>query len=113
MGLIVLEIFTMAAIVVLVALLLGLAFGSFLNVVLSRLPRGESLLSPPSHCRSCARRLAWWENVPVASYLALRGRCRTCGASIGIRYLLVELAAGLSAAVAAANWVQRGGLSRG
>lgn len=76
------------------AALLGLAFGSFLNVCLSRWPEGESIVKPRSHCRSCGRALAWWENVPLASWLALRGRCRTCNAWIGWRYPLVELAMG-------------------
>ena len=75
--------------------LLGLAAGSFLNVAIDRLPKGESLVSPPSHCDSCKRRLAWWENVPLISYVLLRGRCRTCGTSISIRVLLVELGTGL------------------
>ncbi len=74
--------------------LLGLAFGSFLNVCLSRWPEGESIVHPRSHCRSCGRTLKWWENVPLVSWLALRGRCRTCGASISWRYPLVELAVG-------------------
>lgn len=77
------------------ASLLGLAFGSFLNVCLSRWPEDESILTPRSHCRACKRRLAWWENLPVASWLALRGRCRTCGAWIGWRYPAVELAVGV------------------
>jgi leader peptidase (prepilin peptidase) / N-methyltransferase len=81
--------------------LLGLAFGSFLNVCLSRWPEGESIVSPRSHCRSCARTLKWWENVPAVSWLALRGRCRSCGAWISWRYPLLELAVGgLWAAVA-------------
>ncbi len=75
--------------------LLGLAFGSFLNVCLSRWPEGESVVRPRSHCRACGSELAWWENVPVASWLALRGRCRTCGSWIGARYVLVELAVGV------------------
>jgi leader peptidase (prepilin peptidase)/N-methyltransferase len=70
--------------------LLGLAFGSFLNVCLSRWPAGESIVRPRSHCRQCVRTLAWWENVPLISWLALRGRCRTCRAWIGWRYPLVE-----------------------
>jgi leader peptidase (prepilin peptidase)/N-methyltransferase len=74
--------------------LLGLAFGSFLNVCLSRWPAGESIVSPRSHCRQCGRTLAWWENLPLVSWLALRGRCRTCHAWIGWRYPLVELAVG-------------------
>jgi len=75
--------------------LLGLAFGSFLNVCLSRWPAGESVVKPLSHCRNCDHTLAWWENVPVASWLALRGRCRNCHTRIGWRYPLVELAVGM------------------
>lgn len=71
--------------------LFGLAFGSFLNVCVSRWPEHESVVQPRSHCRSCGRTLAWWENVPVASWLALKGRCRTCRAGIGWRYPIVEL----------------------
>jgi leader peptidase (prepilin peptidase)/N-methyltransferase len=74
--------------------LLGLAFGSFLNVCLSRWPEGESIVHPRSHCRSCGHTLAWWENVPLVSWLALRGRCRSCRAWISWRYPLVELAIG-------------------
>jgi leader peptidase (prepilin peptidase) / N-methyltransferase len=81
--------------------LVGLAFGSFLNVCLSRWPAGESVVKPRSHCRSCGRTLAWWENVPVASWLALRGRCRSCHADIGWRYPTVELAVGLLWAIIA------------
>jgi leader peptidase (prepilin peptidase)/N-methyltransferase len=72
--------------------LMGLAFGSFLNVCLSRWPAGESIVKPRSHCRQCGRTLTWWENVPLVSWLALRGRCRSCRAWIGWRYPLVELA---------------------
>jgi leader peptidase (prepilin peptidase)/N-methyltransferase len=74
--------------------LLGLAFGSFLNVCLSRWPAGESVVSPRSHCRNCEHTLAWWENIPLVSWVFLRGRCRGCGAWIGWRYPLVELAVG-------------------
>jgi leader peptidase (prepilin peptidase) / N-methyltransferase len=81
--------------------LLGLAFGSFLNVCLSRWPESESVVKPRSHCRSCGRTLVWWENVPVVSWLALKGRCRTCSVRISWRYPLVELLVGaLWAAVA-------------
>jgi leader peptidase (prepilin peptidase)/N-methyltransferase len=76
------------------AALLGLAFGSFLNVCLSRWPEGESVVKPRSHCRTCAHTLAWWENVPLVSWLALRGRCRGCGSWIGWRYPVVEAAVG-------------------
>jgi leader peptidase (prepilin peptidase) / N-methyltransferase len=75
--------------------LVGLAFGSFLNVCLTRLPDGESIVHPRSMCRTCRRSLAWWENVPVLSWLALRGRCRTCKGWIGWRYPIVELAVGI------------------
>ncbi|WP_348261503.1 prepilin peptidase [Telmatobacter sp. DSM 110680] len=71
--------------------LLGLAFGSFLNVCLSRWPEGESVVKPRSHCRNCGRTLAWWENIPLVSWTALRGRCRTCKTKISWRYPLVEL----------------------
>ena len=74
------------------AALLGLAFGSFLNVCLSRWPEGESVVQPGSHCRQCGHSLSWRENVPLVSWLMLRGRCRTCHATIGWRYPLVELA---------------------
>jgi leader peptidase (prepilin peptidase)/N-methyltransferase len=81
--------------------ILGLAVGSFLNVCISRLPRHESIVRPASHCTRCGRTLAWFENVPVASWVLLQGRCRTCGEAIGIMYPLVELAA---AAVFAAGY---------
>ncbi len=76
------------------AALLGLAFGSFLNVCLSRWPAGESIATPRSHCRNCLRTLPWWENIPLVSWIALRGRCRGCGSSIGVRYLAIEAATG-------------------
>jgi leader peptidase (prepilin peptidase)/N-methyltransferase len=74
--------------------LLGLAFGSFLNVCLSRWPQGESIVHPRSHCRNCTHTLAWWENIPLVSWLVLRGRCRGCRTWIGWRYPLVEAAVG-------------------
>ena len=83
--------------------LLGLAFGSFLNVCLSRWPEGESIVTPPSHCRNCSRILTWWENIPLVSWLALRGRCRTCKTKISWRYPLVELTVGVTWACAAWN----------
>jgi leader peptidase (prepilin peptidase)/N-methyltransferase len=76
------------------AALAGLAFGSFLNVCLTRWPAGESIARPRSHCRNCGRTIAWWENIPLVSWLALRGRCRACGIWISLRYPLVELAVG-------------------
>lgn len=79
----------------------GAAVGSFLNVVADRLPQGGSLLAPPSHCAGCGRTLGAADLVPVVSFLALRGRCRTCGAAIGWRVLWVELGTGLLFALAA------------
>jgi leader peptidase (prepilin peptidase)/N-methyltransferase len=77
------------------AALLGLAFGSFLNVCLSRWPQGESIVHPRSHCRNCEHTLAWWENIPLLSWLILRARCRNCHTAISWRYPLVELAVGV------------------
>ncbi|HTO53535.1 MAG TPA: prepilin peptidase [Myxococcota bacterium] len=76
------------------AFLLGACVGSFLNVVVWRLPRGESLLSPGSHCPGCNAPIPPWANVPLLSYLALRGRCRACGARISLRYPGVEALTG-------------------
>lgn len=82
------------------ALLLGLAVGSFLNVVIHRLPKGESIVFPPSRCPACGHRLAPWDLVPVLSYLALKGRCRYCNDPISPRYPLVEALTGLLFALA-------------
>jgi leader peptidase (prepilin peptidase)/N-methyltransferase len=73
-------------------MLLGALIGSFLNVCIHRLPRGESVAWPSSRCPSCAAPIAAYDNVPVLSYLVLRGRCRACKATISLRYPLVELA---------------------
>jgi leader peptidase (prepilin peptidase)/N-methyltransferase len=70
---------------------LGLVVGSFLNVCIYRLPRRESVNWPGSHCTTCNRSLSWYENIPVASWLVLRGHCRTCGNHIGIIYPIVEV----------------------
>lgn len=69
----------------------GLAFGSFLNVCISRVPRDESVVAPASHCRACGAPLRWRDNIPLVSWLALGGRCRHCGARISARYPAVEL----------------------
>ena len=71
--------------------LLGLIVGSFLNVCIHRLPRGESLVSPGSRCPQCLRAVAWFDNVPVLSWLMLSGKCRQCGAPISIQYPIVEI----------------------
>ncbi len=73
---------------------LGLAFGSFANVVIWRYPRGESLSSPGSHCPACDHPVRWYDNVPVVSWLLLRAKCRDCGGAIAPRYPLVELLSG-------------------
>ncbi|MBI1966418.1 MAG: prepilin peptidase [Gemmatimonadetes bacterium] len=75
--------------------LIGLCFGSFLNVCILRLPHEQSLLRPPSTCPTCGQRIAWYDNIPVVSWLLLRGRCRRCGTSISIQYPLIELLVGL------------------
>ena len=80
----------------------ALALGSFLNVVVARLPEHRSLVRPRSACPRCSHELAWWENVPLVSYAALRGRCRGCKAAISWRYPAVELAT--AALVAACFW---------
>lgn len=87
------------------AAITGLAVGSFLNVVVHRLPRGESLNHPGSHCPSCGHAVRRRDNVPVVSWLVLRGRCRDCGAPISPRYPLLEgVTAVLWVAVVAAKW---------
>jgi leader peptidase (prepilin peptidase) / N-methyltransferase len=77
------------------ALAPGLALGSFLNVVAARVPLKRSLVSPPSACMSCGTEIAWYDNIPLVSWLVLRGRCRACSAPIAWRYPAVELLAGL------------------
>lgn len=74
---------------------LGLVLGSFLNVVIARLPRGESIVSPPSHCPRCKTPIRPWDNIPVLSWLLLGGRCRSCRKPISWRYPVVELTAGI------------------
>jgi len=74
---------------------LGLIFGSFLNVCIYRLPRGKSVVSPRSACTNCGRMIPLYENVPVISWLMLLGRCRGCRQSISPRYLVVEVLTGV------------------
>jgi leader peptidase (prepilin peptidase)/N-methyltransferase len=83
---------------------LGLAVGSFLNVVIYRVPRSESIVSPRSACPSCGTPIRVKDNIPVVSWLVLRGRCRDCHAPISIRYLLVEVACGALFAGTAARF---------
>ena len=74
--------------------LFGLCIGSFLNVVIYRLPIGQSLASPPSRCRNCGYSLRWFDNIPVMSWVFLRGRCRKCGVGVSGQYPIVELITG-------------------
>lgn len=92
---------TAEALVAVVAGVVGVVIGSFLNVVIWRVPRGESVVSPPSHCPGCDTPIAPRDNVPLLSWLVLRGRCRHCGERISVRYPLVELGTGLLFALVA------------
>jgi leader peptidase (prepilin peptidase)/N-methyltransferase len=85
--------------IVAVAFLFGLLFGSFLNVCIHRLPRDLSVVRPRSFCPKCERTITWYDNIPVLSYLLLRGRCRYCGNPIALRYPLIELVTGICFAV--------------
>lgn len=87
------------------AVLFGLVWGSFLNVVIHRLPLGQSLVSPRSRCPSCGKEVAAYDNVPLVSYVVLGGRCRHCKASISLRYPLVEASVG---AASLASFVRQG-----
>jgi leader peptidase (prepilin peptidase)/N-methyltransferase len=85
----------MEAFLIFLFFLLGLEIGSFLNVCIDRLPRGESIVKPPSHCEACGHRLTAKDLIPVFSYLWLRGRCRYCGTSIPGKLFYVELVTGV------------------
>lgn len=74
-----------------VLFVVGLIFGSFLNVCISRIPRDESIVSPPSHCPRCGTAIRWYDNIPFFSWILLRGRCRSCNGRISLRYPAVEL----------------------
>ena len=83
----------------------GAAWGSFLNVLVYRLPREVSVLrEPPSSCPACATPIRWFDNLPLLSWVALRGRCRSCKAPISVRYPLVELTAAVLAVLAFLRW---------
>ncbi len=80
-----------------IAFLFGACIGSFLNVCIRRLPSGASIVYPPSSCPACKAKIAFYDNIPIVSYMLLRGRCRNCGTSISIEYPLVEALAGAAA----------------
>jgi prepilin signal peptidase PulO-like enzyme (type II secretory pathway) len=82
----------------------GLFIGSFLNVVIYRVPLGLSVASPRSFCPSCHRQLSWWENIPVVSWIALHAHCRTCGQPVSARYPLVDLTTGASFGLLTWGW---------
>lgn len=86
--------------------LVGLCVGSFCNVLIYRLPRGEEFVKTPSHCMACGHRLSWYELIPLVSWLAQKGRCRACGAPVSPQYPIVE---GLNGAM----WLLTGLLFRG
>ncbi|MFM8236967.1 MAG: prepilin peptidase [Actinomycetota bacterium] len=92
----------MTAFVAVICGLIGCNVGSFLNVVIWRVPRGLSVVSPPSHCPGCEQAIAPYDNIPILSWLVLRGRCRRCGIRISGRYPLVEALTGL--VFAAVGW---------
>src|SRR5882724_4130361 len=75
---------------------LGCIVGSFLNVCIYRLPRGESLVSPPSHCPHCRYSIPWYLNIPLLTWVLLRARCAHCRAPISVRYFIVELLTGIA-----------------
>jgi len=85
-------------VLVIAAGVFGLLFGSFLNVVIYRLPRGETLVRGRSMCPYCKHTIHWYDNIPLLSWIALRGKCRACGWKIPVRYPMVELLTGVSAA---------------
>ena len=81
----------MEIIICVLTALLGLCVGSFLNVVIYRVPNGMSIAMPPSHCPKCGYKLKWYDNIPVLSYIILGGKCRSCKEPISPRYTIVEL----------------------
>ncbi len=78
-----------------IVFLFGLCAGSFFNVCIWRIPRGESVVFTPSHCPNCGKNITWFENIPVFSWIFLRGKCSSCKTPISVRYILVELLTGL------------------
>lgn len=93
-----------AALYIALAAIVGLLFGSFLNVCIYRIPRDLSVVAPRSFCPQCGGQIAWYDNLPVFSYFALRGRCRSCKNPIAFRYPIVELTTALLFALAVAEY---------
>ena len=84
---------------VIVFFIFGIVIGSFLNVVILRAPKGESVVFPASHCPTCKTPLKWWHNIPIFSYIALKGKCAFCNEKISIQYPLIELMSGFIVAI--------------
>ena len=76
-------------------IVLGASIGSFLNVIVHRLPRGKSIVHPPSHCPHCKHLIRWYDNIPVIGWIHLRGKCRNCRLPISVRYPCVEGVCGI------------------
>ncbi|MFN2609648.1 MAG: A24 family peptidase [Actinomycetota bacterium] len=89
--------------VALIVFVFGSAVGSFANVVIYRVPQGMSIIKPRSRCTTCGHTLSWWENIPIASYIALRGSCRNCKSKIRIQYPIIEALIGVVWVVLALN----------
>ena len=83
---------------------IGSVLGSFYNVLIYRIPRGLSIVSPPSHCPKCKSPIKWYDNIPIVSYIVLQGKCRNCKSKIPLRYPLVETASGFLAVACYYNW---------
>ena len=90
---------------------LGACIASFLNVVIWRVPRGESIVSPPSHCPKCNAAIRWYQNIPILAWLALRGKCANCKHPISPRYILIEMLGGVLFLAAFAKYGTDGGLA--
>ncbi len=88
----------------LIAFLVGISLGSFYNVLIYRLPRNISVIFPSSKCPSCGHRIRWYDNIPILSYLILRGRCRYCGERISLQYPIVEFVSGALAVFSLYRW---------
>ena len=91
----------------LIVFVFGLMLGSFFNVCIARLPAGESVVSPPSHCPKCQAPIQWYDNIPAVSYLVLGAKCRACRAPISVRYPIVEIVTALAFVAQAAMFLDQ------